>query len=103
MHSINSNPSPLFKPCTGRLSDVVGSREKGEGIDIPVLKELREGDTPRGLPGQSSASKAKDGVPLGCFRVFDYFFALIKIMEGDPGAVAWSRDGNDWRQYRASQ
>lgn len=79
MHSINSNPSRLFKPCTGRLNDVVGSGEKGEGIGTPVLRELREGETPRWLPGRGSASKAKDGVPLGCFRVSDYFFVLIKL------------------------
>lgn len=103
MHSINSNPSRLFKPCTGRLSDVVGSRAKGEGIGTPALREMREGEKPRGLLGQGSASKAKDGVPLGCFRLSECFFSSMKIVKGDPGAAARSRDGWVWRRYQAPQ
>lgn len=56
---------------------MVGSRAKGEGIGTPALRELREGETPRELPGEGRASKAKDGVPLGCFRLSDCFVCLI--------------------------
>lgn len=63
---------------------MVGSREKGAGIGTPVLRDLWEGETPRGLLGRGSASKAKDGVPLGSFRVSDYFFALIKLWREIP-------------------
>lgn len=55
MHSINPNPSRLFKPCTKQWEDVVRSREKGEGIGTPVLRELRDGEKPRGLPRKQKA------------------------------------------------
>lgn len=82
---------------------MVGSREKGERIGTPVLREMREGETPKALHGPGSASKAKYGVPLGCFRASDYFLALMKIIEGDLGAAARSRDGYVRRRYRAPQ
>lgn len=54
----------------------------------PVLKEMRKGETTRELHGQGSASKAKDRMSLECFRLSDYFSALMKTVEGGPGAAA---------------